>query len=69
MMILTTPQDIFTYRLVALKSALKLETLGMKNSRGSVAQTVRKLLGSKTKDKKKLLLEFTTYLENMKKDS
>jgi hypothetical protein len=47
-----------------LKGALKLESLGMKHSRGSVAPFVRSTIGSKTKDKTVLLAEFETYLRN-----
>lgn len=37
---LTTPDQIETYRVLALRSALKLEALGMKRSRGPSANSV-----------------------------
>lgn len=47
-MILDTPEAIAHYRLCTLKSALKLEVLGMKRSRGpSVFSIVKKEFGFK----------------------
>jgi hypothetical protein len=63
-MIADTPELINGFRLLSLKGALKLEALGMKHSRGSVAPFVRSTIGSKTKDKTVLLAEFETYLRN-----
>jgi len=63
-MIADTPSSIFAYRLLAMKGALKLETLGLKSSHGSVSENVRKLCGSRTRDKKKLLAEFESHLKN-----
>jgi len=40
--VIDTPQWIAMYRMLSLKSALKLETLGMKNSRGSVFALVKR---------------------------
>jgi len=40
MIIADTPSAILAYRLLAFRSALKLETLGMTNSRGSVSNHV-----------------------------
>jgi hypothetical protein len=62
-MIADTPELIDAYRLLSLKGALKLETLGMMHSRGSVAPTVRQILNSKTKNKSTLLAEFIQYLK------
>ena len=48
--ILNTPEQIEQYRLLTLYHALKLETLGLKHSRGSVYALVKKefsLKGSK----------------------
>jgi hypothetical protein len=63
-MIADTPQLVDAYRLLTIKGALKLETLGMMHSRGSVAPTVREMLGSKTKNKSALLAELTQYLRD-----
>jgi len=41
-MMLTTPQEINQYRLLTLYHALKLETLGLKNSRGSVYALIKR---------------------------
>lgn len=50
------------YRLIALKHALKLECMGLK-SRHRVADQIREILGSKTRNKAKLLEEFTARLD------
>lgn len=63
MIIADTPSAILAYRLLAMKSALKLETLGLSSSRGSVSNDVRYLCGSRTRDKKKLLAEFESTLK------
>ena len=39
---LTTPQEINQYRLLTLYHALKLETLGLKNSKGSVYALIKR---------------------------
>ena len=58
-----TPDQIQLYRLLTLKSALKLEILGMKHSRlGSVAKIVRGILKSKTKNKQALLQELIDFI-------
>lgn len=64
-MIADTPSAILAYRLLAFRSALKLETLGMTNSRGSVSNHVRKMCSSRTRDKKKLLEVFESYLKSV----
>jgi hypothetical protein len=64
MIIADTPSAILAYRLLAMKSALKLETLGLSSSRGSVSNDVRYLCGSRTRDKKKLLAEFENHLKH-----
>ena len=63
MIIADTPSAILAYRLLAMKSALKLETLGLSSSRGSVSNDVRYLC-SRTRDKKKLLAEFENHLKH-----
>ena len=60
--VINTASGIAQYRLLTLRSALKLETLGMKNSHGSVAPIIRKEMGSKTKNKKALLSELDYYI-------
>lgn len=50
-------------RILALKSALKLEILGMKLARGvSAAQIIRDEFGWKTRDKKKLLAQLEEWI-------
>ncbi len=64
--IIDTPQGIARFRLLQLKFALKLESLGMKHSSGrSVTPIVRDIIGSKTRDKKLLLNEFTDYVNRL----
>lgn len=64
-MIANTPSQIFAYQLLALKGALKLETLGLRHSSGkSVAPQIRYLIGSRTKNKKALLDQYVTFLQN-----
>lgn len=58
-----TPDKILAFNLLAMRSALKLEILGMKHSRGPVSKSVRYLTGTRTRDKKKLLAEFETLLK------
>jgi len=62
-MIADTPELIDAYCLLTMKGALKLETLGMMHSRGSIAPKVRQILNSKTKNKSALLAEFIQYLK------
>lgn len=64
MIICDTPETINAFQMLATRSALKLEILGLRHSRGSVAQLVRRLIGSKTKDKRALLAEFEEVLRN-----
>ena len=45
--VIDTPEGIEAYRLLAIKGALKLETLGMKHSRGSVYAMVKRDYGFK----------------------
>ena len=39
---LTTPEEIKQYRLLTLYHALKLETLGLKHSRGSIYALIKR---------------------------
>jgi hypothetical protein len=63
-MIADTPEKIAAYQLLTLKAMLKLESLGMKHSRGSIAPTVRQVIGSKTRDKKALFAEYVNFLKS-----
>jgi len=62
-MIADTPELINAYCLLSLKGALKLEALGLRHSRGSVASRVREVIKSKTKNKADLLAEFIDKLK------
>ena len=59
-----TPDKILAYQLLSIRSALKLEILGLKHSRGSVAQKVRHLMNVRTRDKKELLAIYESYLKS-----
>jgi hypothetical protein len=64
-----TGENVLKYRLLSLKSALKLETKGLKHSRFNVSKIVKGILsekGIKPKSNKILLLaQFETYLEGV----
>lgn len=57
-----TSEKIEIYRLLSLKMALKLESVGLKARGGSVANAIRQLIGSKTRDKKTLLAEYSNWI-------
>lgn len=58
-----TGDSINVYRMLALRGALKLETIGMKMSRGVPAsKIIRDEFGLKTKNKVALLAEYETLL-------
>lgn len=65
-----TPEAINAYHMLSLKGALKLETLGMKHSRGSAAKTVKQILKDAGKkpsaNKTALLSEFVEFLKEKK---
>ena len=62
-LVFDTPKGIEAFRLLALKGALKLETLGLRASRGYLASVqVRKIIGSKTRNKEMLLQEYLFWL-------
>lgn len=61
-MVCDTSEKNEIYRLLSLKMCLKLESVGLRSSRGSVANTVRQLIGSKTRDKKTLLAEYSNWI-------
>jgi hypothetical protein len=58
-----TPDKILAFQLLSIRSALKLEILGMKHSRGSVAQHVRRMMSVRTRDKQKLLEIYESFLK------
>jgi hypothetical protein len=61
--IYVSEQDREMYRLLTLKACLKLELAGMRHSRGAIGPIVRKVIGSKTRDKGKLYNELLEYIE------
>lgn len=60
--IIATGDGIAVYRLLALRSALRLEIHGLKHSSGSIAERIRKEFGLKSRNKTKLLAEYETIL-------
>ena len=62
MMILDKPEDIKLFRLASLRSALKLEILGMKRRGVSVYSIVKKELGFKG-SKKEVLKQLENYIK------
>ena len=60
--VLNTPAGISAFHLIAIKYALKMESIGLRHSRGSVAQKVRGMIGSKTRNKTALLAEYEAWL-------
>jgi hypothetical protein len=60
--IIDTPEGIQAFQLLSIKYALKLEAIGLRHSKGSVAKRVREMIGSKTRDKKALLSEYELWL-------
>jgi hypothetical protein len=59
---LDTPAAITAFHLLSIKYALKMEAMGLRHSRGSVAQKVRGMIGSKTRNKQALLAEYEVWL-------
>lgn len=58
-----TGDGMEVFRLLSLRGALKLETIGMKASRGvNAAQTIRDEFGLKARNKTVLLAEYETLL-------
>ena len=57
-----TPESIEAFRLLAIKGALKLESLGMRMSRGRSALSVVKAMGIKARTAKEALPLFEDYL-------
>jgi hypothetical protein len=63
--IITGKENLNMYRLIVLKSALRLECLGMKNSRGSVYSLIKKEFKLKG-NKESVLIQFTQYIDSLK---
>jgi len=61
-LMITQPDQIQAFRLLALKGAMTLETKGM-TSKFKVPEQIRKMIGSTTMNKVKLLDEYTAYLK------
>ena len=61
----STPDQVFAYRLLALRSGLKLEIAGMRLSRGEQAsKTIRHLMSTRTRNLKDLLAEYESFLRS-----
>lgn len=59
----TGQADINLFRLLALRGALHLETLGIRTTRRPVGAAVRQAIGSSVKSKAKLLKALEDYIE------
>jgi hypothetical protein len=55
MIAITSPEDIAAYRLLAIKGALKLESLGMKSRGPSALSVIKKEFGIKARNAKEAL--------------
>jgi hypothetical protein len=64
-MVITGKDNIALYRLLTLKAALKLETLGMKHSQGSVYALVKREFGFKG-SKASVLAQLTAHIETIR---
>lgn len=62
-MTINTPDGIHAYRMLALKGALKLESLGMRRSHGPSALAMVKELGIKARTAKAALPLFEAHLK------
>jgi len=63
---LTHPDDIALYRLLTLKAALKLETLGMSRSGRSVYSIVKREFGFKG-SKDRVLAQLVAHIDDVKR--
>lgn len=60
-----TGNAVRLYQLLALRGMLKLELAGMRHSSGrSPAPTIQRIIGSKTRNKAKLLAELQAYIDS-----
>jgi hypothetical protein len=57
-----TPESINAFRLLALKGALRLETIGLKRRGMPASEIVRQEIGSKIRNKVALLAEYEKWL-------
>ena len=48
---ITNPEDISAYRLLIIRSGLKLELLGMRHSSNAVFKAAKQITGEKTRQK------------------
>ena len=64
LMVFDTPDGIETFRLLSIKGRLKLEIQTGLRWRIATAPIVRKIIGSTTKNKVKLLAEYEQYLRD-----
>lgn len=62
-MTMITGNAIHAYRLMVLREGLELEIKGMTRKGRSSATIIRKMIGSKTRDKAALLREFEQWME------
>jgi len=65
LIVLDTPKDINMFRMLALKSALSLEVMGMRRGGRSVYSIVKEEFGLKG-NKQRVLEQFTAIVEKMK---
>ena len=64
MTVITGSAQIEMARLLTLRSALRIEIkTGLKHSSGQIGNLIRAAIGSKTRLKKKLLVEFNEYID------
>ena len=63
--VLSGSEQITRFRLITLRTALKLELLGMKHSRGSVYALIKKEFGLKG-SKQKVYDQFNEFIESTK---
>lgn len=63
-MILSNPDQIEAYRLLVIRSGLKLESLGMKHSSGRSMLSIVKAMGIKARTAKAALPLFEQYLKD-----
>jgi hypothetical protein len=63
--VLSGSEQIARFRLITLRTALKLELLGMKHSRGSVYALIKKEFGLKG-SKQKVYDQFNEFIESTK---
>jgi hypothetical protein len=64
--VVITGKDIDTFRLCVLRSALKLEVLGLKRRGRAASVIIREEFGFKERNKEKLLEAFSKYVEEEK---